>query len=953
MRNLLILLFVPFALYSQDRGFPEGGDFYFDRLDREDGLSHPSVSAIVQDSRGFLWIGTQDGLSRYDGREFLTFEHKPFRDQGLPNSQIQSLFMGEGDILWVGTYGGLSRFDIVNLTFTNYSNDPEDPASLLGTIVTAAAEGEEGVWVGTLGGLCLLDEERGRFTRFVNSESDGASLPDNNVRALFYDDNNRLWIGTNKGLSLYLGDGKFRSWPMGEEGTEPTDAKAVMSIKETETGELAAGLWAGGVLLFDREKETVSRRYLLPDNRIYFVYPDGESLWAGTWGGGLYHIDREEGDYIHLEGTGGKGELDGDIMYSFCRDDKGTYWIGTKGEGLFKLNPKKMKALIYTHDPTDPYSLGSGEITEMLFDKNETLWVGTYSNGLYRQEGKENHFTRYGMDEPYPFTLNVDRITMLHKDEKERVWLGTTRGLLLYNEETEAFEPVLFDDRYEQEDQNIVYSMAEDREGNYWIGTYNRGVVVRDRNWENPRYYDSSEEGKLSDNLVADIICDSAGDIWLATNGGVNRYVGEEDDFIHYRYNKKTPWGINTDHVRHLFEDSHHYLWVGTSEGGLNRLERKIGTPSDLADESLESWLKYTKQNGLPHNHIMKIQEDGRGNLWISTSFGMALFSRQEGTFTTIPREEGLFSPEFSNGAAVDSRGNLYFGSNDGVNLFSLETQYGNIDEPRVVITDVQVYRRSLYTEGTIYNDMSLTLSYEERYLEIAFSVLDLISSGNNRFAYRLDGMDKDWNYGGEKTSVVYNNLSPGRYTFRVKGANSGGIWSSEEAVLHLTINPPPWRSPGAIIIYISGGLVFAILLFLSILHRFSLQKIRELEEVKQQLVEANNQLIILSGQDGLTGVNNRRQFDVMIREAWDVHQRTKQSMAFLMMDIDFFKAYNDSYGHQQGDTCLVALARLFQEALPRSTDRVFRYGGEEFCILLPGTDREGAILVAERIHEI
>ncbi|MDC7221922.1 MAG: diguanylate cyclase [Spirochaetales bacterium] len=952
MHKYLFFLLFSFSLFSQATDLSQGRDFYFDRLDREDGLSHPSVSAIVQDSQGFLWVGTQDGLNRYDGREFLTFEHKPFKSAGLPNNQIQSLYMGAGDILWIGTYGGLSRFDIHGLNFTNYANDPEDPNSLLGSVVTAVCESRDGVWVGTLGGLCLLDETKGRFVRFTHSDEDPFSLPDNNIRALLCDSSQRLWIGSNKGLSLYLGEGKFQTWPLGETGTEKTLSKAVMSLKETADGDLAAGLWEGGVLLFNREEGSIRKNFLLPDNRLYYVYPDGKYIWAGTWGGGLYHINSETGEQLHLKGNGGKGELDGMLMYSLCKDNNGTYWIGTKSQGLFKLDPNKRKALIYSNDPLNPRSLGKGEITELHFDKNDALWVGTYANGLYKQVGEGNDFVRYGREEDAPHRLDDNRVTLLYTDKKERLWLGTTEGLHLYNEATGAFEVILFDNRYPLEEQDIVYSMTEDEEGNFWIGTYNRGVIVRNSSWAAPRYYDNTLKGGLSDNLIADIICDSAGDIWMATNGGVNHYSQKDEKFYHYRYNEKNPQGINTDHVRYIYEDTHHRLWVGTSEGGLNLMEGEIGADKNDFDSEKVRWIKYTKQDGLPHNRIMKLQEDGLGNLWASTSYGLARFDREQSSFTTIPREEGLFSPEFSVGATVDSKGNLYFGSHEGVNFFSLESQYGNTREAKVVITDVQVHRNSLFPEGTIYNNRQLTLNYEERYLEIGYSALDLLSSGNNRFSYRLDGFEKNWHYAGDRTEASYSNIPPGKYTFRVKGSNNAGVWSTDEAQLYITIKPPPWRSPWALFLYALGAVVLAILLFLAIHHHFSLQKIKELEKMKRELEEANNQLTILSGQDGLTGVNNRRQFDTMVRELWDNLQRTEQPLAFLMMDIDYFKAYNDSYGHQQGDTCLITLAKIFQEALPRTTDKVFRYGGEEFCLLLPGTNKDGALLIAQRIHE-
>ncbi|MBN2625832.1 MAG: diguanylate cyclase [Spirochaetales bacterium] len=927
--------------------------FYFSNLNKENGLSHSSVSAVVQDSRGFLWIGTQYGLNRYDGREFLTYEYEPFNGNGLPDNQIQTLYMGKDDILWIGTYAGLSRFDINSLTFTNYASDPSDPHSLLGTIVPAVAESEEGVWVGTLGGLCLLDQEKGTFTRYNHKEGEPSSLPDNNIRSLYCDDRNRLWIGSGKGFSLHdpKEEEDFINWSLAAEGEKKNPVRAVMSIGETAAGELALGLWSGEVLLFDREERRVSETHILEGNNIYFIYPDGDDIWIGSWGGGLFYLDRKGNRSFRVEGGNAAGSLKGDILYSFLRDDRGNYWIGTKTDGLYRLDPQKRKALLYSHDPQVPGSLGKGEITEILFDATGTLWVGTYANGLYRQSGEGNRFIRYGKDEPYPRKLDVDRVSLLHTDDEGRLWLGSTEGLYRYDEEKEFFEPVLFDSRRSLEEQDIVYSMAEDRQGNYWIGTYNRGVVVRDRNWENPRYYDNSAAGGLSDNLIAGITMDSAGDIWLATNGGVNLYLPREDRFVHYRYDGSNPEGLNTDHIRGIMEDSRRRLWVATSEGGINLLAREIGTGT--ADSIGDRWIKYTRKDGLPHNRIMKVMEDSRGELWISTSYGIAVFHREDQSFTAIPREEGFFSPEFSGGAAADGEGNLLFGSNSGVIRFSPDSHYSNREEARTYLTDVRIHRQSLLPAGSIYNGRSLNLVYDQRFIEIHFSALDLLSSGNNRFAYRMDGIDQDWIYARNKTETVYNNLSPGRYTFRVKAANDSGQWSSGEARLYVTVNPPAWLSPLAIGSYIGLGFLFLILLFISVRHRFSLQKIKELEEVKSQLESANNQLESLSLHDGLTGVSNRRRFDRVIRELWETSIRTDQPLALLMIDVDHFKDYNDKYGHLQGDDCLKAIASVFQKALPRTTDMVFRYGGEEFCIILPGTDGDGALLIAERIHTL
>ncbi len=920
-------------LYGQD--FFAGDQIpRLNRISRADGLPHNAVSSIQQDQRGFLWFGTQGGLARYDGLNFKVYQNIPFDASSLPHDLVQTIYYEKKtDTLWAGTYNGLARFALGEPGFTTFRHNPDDPLSLSDDVVIAVGEGPSGdIWVGTQNGLNRLQDD-GTFTRFP--------VDGNVVRAIFRDSSGTLWVGTLGGLLRWNEEARrFDRIDFG------WSSPSVMAITEVEPGTLLLGTWGddthlGGAVLVDVENGTF-REHHFADNRVYTVLSASDgTLWIGTWGGGLFAITPDGRQFDFSVSPDG---LSSPVVYSLLEDRSGMVWVGTNGGGVHYLSPRRRNFRAFFHDSDNPASLPAGKINAIFRDRTGTLWVGLYGSGLVRYDEEGRRWIGYDHLPSDPYSLANDIVTDIYEDSRGRLWIGSNGGLQVYDQDTERFlrfgEHIYPESGYAGD---VVSNITEDKDGNLWIGKYYSGVTrVNSETGETREYINEpGNPHSLSNNLVFDSLTDSNGDFWVGTNGGLNRYRPETDDFAVYRYDIDNPDGLTSNTVRVLFEDSQNRFWVGTVSGGLNSLDRRTGKFSHL-----------TERDGLSDNTIVSILEGADGRLWLGTPRGLTVYDPDDSRLEIFDENDGLFGSEFQVGRFRDTDGTLLFGGGHGITRIDSSVARRNKQPPLVQITDVRVFQKSVNQNRQSYNGSEIELAPEDTFINIEFAGLDFESVESNQYAYQLVGFDRIRVETGSHNVATYTNLPSGRFEFRVWAANSDGVWAAAPATLKLRVRSPWYLRWWA---YLGYGLM-AALLVLGILRwrtaRILEQKNQDLEYANNQLARANGELERLSIRDALTGLFNRRYFDSRLQEEWYRARRSGQPLALLMIDVDHFKKFNDTYGHVIGDKALSAAAAVFQQIVVRKTDFVARYGGEEFVVLLYDTADTGAAAISERIRE-
>lgn len=929
LTSLLLLCFSPLFALNAQAFFTDGQRPRFNAIDRLDGLPNNSVSSMFQDRRGLMWFGTQSGLARYDGHTFFHYHNEPFNATSLPHDLIQTVFYDEAtDTVWVGTYGGLAKLNAGSSSFETFQHDPEDPSSLSDNVVIAITRGpDDRLWVGTQNGLNRMTDD-GQFERI--------DTPDPIIRDLFVDSTGTLWIGTLAGLARWN--------PVSDrvEVVEGIESPYIMSIDELEPGILVLGTWElgdaiGGVAAYEIGTGEIWRRRF-STNTIYSVLAGSDgTVWAGSWGGGLFAITADGQIFEFTPET--EENLRDPVIYSLFEDRAGLIWVGTNGGGIHLLSPRQRNFRAYRHEPDRPRSIPSGRVTEILRSGNGTLWVGTYGGGAARLAPGSDRWQRYS--EQNSGLLN-NIVNEIFEDHDGTIWIGTNGGLQRFDPVAETFQA--WEDVYSGVPLSgtIVYAIHREPDGRYWIGTYRNGITRYDPASGERTVFSASarDDREIANDLIYDITQDSRGTVWISTNGGVSRYTPATETMVTYRHDPDDRSTISNNTVRTVLEDPQNQIWLATFGGGINRFN-----PGD------ETFTHITQNDGLPSNKIVSLLIGDDDRLWAGTQQGIAALDPADRTVQVLDEHDGLFGTEFNTGAVRDPDGTLLFGGAHGITRIDSAIDAQNPVPPPVHITDVQIFQHSVDPYRLSFNDATIELAAADSFVAFEFAALDFETVSGNTYRYRLAGFDEEWVDAGTRSFASYTNLPAGRYRLEVIAANPDGIWSPEPAALELLVRAPWYFRWWAIVLWsaILAGLAWVTVRAREA-HVLS-GKNRELEHAVSQLAVANQELERLSVHDSLTGIHNRRYFDAAISDEWNRARRTGAPLTVLMIDIDYFKNFNDRHGHVAGDVALKAVSTAMSDQLNRSTDFVARYGGEEFAAVLYETDTVGGRSVAERIR--
>ena len=798
IRRCAILVFVaalasPASLFAQDEA-PR-----FERVSLEEGLSQSRVNAILQDRKGFLWFGTQDGLNRYDGYRFTIYRHDPDDPQSLSNNRVRVLYEDPDGTLWVGTDGGLDRFDRVREAFTHHQYDPGDPQSLSHNEIRAfyTDPDEPGIlWVGTRGGgLNRFDRTAGTFTRFQHDSNDPQSLSHNQVWDIAEDTQGALWIGTDGG-----GLNKF------DRATETFtayrhDPADPWSLNHDDVWALytdtSGTLWAGtdaGLARFDPVQEVFARfqhdpanSQSLSDDFVRTIFEDrGGRLWIGTRGGGLNRFDGTREAFTRLRHNPNNPQsLSSNNVRTLFEDQTGILWIGTDGGGLSKYDPARHVFEHYRYDPASPQSLSNSYVRSVLEDRDGILWVGT-NLGLNKLDRTTGTFVHYEYDETRPQSLSNNEVRALFEDRGGTLWVGTNLGLNKMDRVAGTFTHYRHRGGHSQSlSNNEVRAILEDRDGALWVGT-NRGLNKMDRATETFTRYlnDPAIPQSLYHDEINTLLIDRAGVLWIGSDNGLSVYDPDTDTFTHYLHDAQVPQSINGNEILALYEDASGTLWIG-ADRGLNRFDR-----------TQQTFTSYEVKDGLPHALVKRIHEDDDGFLWLSTNRGLSKFDPRTEVFRNYNLYDGLQSNEFNPGASFkNSRGELFFGGVNGLNAFHPDLLQFNTHAPPLALTDFKLFNEPTSLDTAISEIRRIDLTHKDDVVTFDFAALDFRAPAQNRFAYKLDGFHEDWIDLGTKHDVTFTDLDPGSYTLYLRGANSSGVWNEAGIELGIRVTPPFWAT--------------------------------------------------------------------------------------------------------------------------------------------------------------
>lgn len=804
-------------------------DLKFKHINYEQGLSNSTIEAITQDSRGFIWIGTRDGLNKYNGYTMSVYLNKPGDNQSISDNYIQCLYEDKQKTLWVCTTNGLNRYNQKTNNFKSYIGSPVHPESLSNNNITCILEDHDGqLWISTKGGgINIFNRENETFKHLRHNTSIPGSLSSDTVNFLFKDSKGNIWAGMNNGLNLYNPVTHSFSILLKNKITN------IKCITEHTDGRLWLGTEDHGLQLFDPVNQTISvfrhsntDKKSLGSDMIFRILKDHlGNIWIGTINGGLNRFNPQTNTFdIYTDQPADPTSLSQRTISSLFEDHQYNLWIGTHRGGLNLYSPQAEKFQTYRQEATKN-SISYNDVKTFCEDHKGRIWIGTDGGGLNLYDHKIFH--NYKNDPYNANSLGSDAILDVTEDKEHNLWIGTWgAGLnLLIDASSGTFK------KYRKASDNpntissdFVQKIYQDRTGKLWVATYFGGLNLFDPvSQKFTRVIDDpSGKTKLYGNNVVSINEDQIGNLWIGTDdGGLNCYLKDSKKFMHYFHNEnKKP------DIRVIFSDNKGRLWIGQS--GLY-----------YYDQKQDKFKLFTNKAGLDHEFIKGITQDKQGNLWISTSNGLTKLNPENLGYTKYNISDGLQGLEFEVNAYMKTHdGQLFFGGVNGFNTFYPENIKGNSYIPPVYITGFQVFNRDMnitQKDSPLKEDISLTnnikLNYRQSTISFTFAALNYVASDNNKYAYRLVGFENNWNENSTERKAVYTNLDPGEYTFQVKGSNNDGLWNEKGASINIVITPPFWGTWWFRLLII---LIILFSVFAYTVHRRNLQ-LKKLEEKKRE----------------------------------------------------------------------------------------------------------------------
>ncbi len=838
MRSALKVSFLLFLLALADRSLAQI-NLRFKKISVKDGLSQSTITFILQDSRGYIWISTADGLNRYDGYSFTVFRNNPDDPTSIATGETGSIIEDENHRLWITTRKGISVYDPRTEKFTNYAHNDADTNSLVKCYnyfkVFQDASGR--YWIATESGLELLDEKTGKFRHFRHAPGNANTIPDNNLYSgIATDGHNRLWISTDSGLCIMnlktLGISPVKNFP----------ARKANRIFKDSSGQL---LFVADSLFYRLDESKLEFHPLKwmynpafplrfkADQIISLVYDKYNNVyWAGGW---IHFTPLQIKDSVifvapYTESVPWAGG------HAVCIDASGNLWAGGEGTELYRGDLYN-KFLLFT--PVNPKNLSASAVWHFSEDANNNLWIEGQDIGMLKRNIATGETQRYAAEPGNPYGLNG--MGLIFCDSKGNIWVEGGLTLHKHDEKTDRFKQYKADKKNpKSHPPKNLSGFYERKDGTFWAGSFGWGLGKFFPKTGEFEFY------KTKRMVVRCIYEDDEENVWIGTAQGFEKFDQKRNQYIPLLDSSQYKSEISA-----IVETEKNFLWLGSATYGLLKFDKKSGKVAK----------QYSVKQGLCNNNVYAMIYDSLGNLWISTNLGLSRFNIATGSFRNFDYSDGLQNNEFNGQAAyMGKSGWIYFGGPSGYNAFRPENIKNNPFPPKVLITGIKLYNKPVEIlsgspadaatitekDGNYLIPMSISfikelgLNYNQNFLSFDFAALHYSAPEKNQYAYMLEGLESKWNESGTRRFASYSNIPPGDYVFRVKASNSDGVWNETGASIHIIIYPPFWQTWWfrTLMAIVAGTVLY-------ILYRWRTASLRKRKEELEQTVKERTAEVI------------------------------------------------------------------------------------------------------------
>lgn len=823
--SILFLILSVLTLYAEKTNY-----LYSFNSDLNEGISQLSVMTIYQDSRGYLWFATKNGLNRFNGKEYKIYHREDGNEQSLSNNSVTSITEDQEGYLWVGTNNGLNRIDLNTNEIKRYNL--ETNGLVANSISTVYTDRSGCLWVGTWEGLNRYNREGDHF-EYIPIEDDTERAM---IVTLLEDSSGRFWIGTrNKGLLLCDHQMNLISQFTSESKNMPLNNNNITSIYEDDKKQIWVGCKNSGLNKINlRDNEVTSYTNLnsgLSNNSVRCIIEWQGKLLIGTFDG-IFDLDKATERIVKVAGYDDINKsLSHYSVYCFCVDRDKTLWVGTFAGGVNYLN--KFTNRFVLHKPQEELNIRTGIYGAITYESPEDLWIATEGYGLlnYNKRTNESHY--YLIDPSVRFAFNTNIIKSVFYEDGY-VWCGTTKGeIYKFNIKTKKFS--LY---HQYPIEYSIYSIIRDHNGVLWVGGASTefGLTCFVNDSLVTTFYNNVDEPIYFSNVRC--ILEEEDGVFLlgSTAEGLLRFDTHKKQLTKYSNEASVEkYRIPNNYISAIVRTKSGEIWVSTYGGGIFQL-----------DESKAIRRIMTVREGLLDNNICTLVESSDQRLWMSTVNGLIMFDPAKDEVRNYHRHNGIDIREFTlhSGIALPD-GSLCFAGSNGFVTFHVEAMDKNNNIPPVVLEQLSVNNHPVKVgdESAILDKVldgmeTIRLAYNENNFSITYQALNYIYATQNQYAYKLEGYDTDWNYVGERNSAFYTNLSPGKYVFRVKASNNDGVWNEEGRSLAIVVQPPLWRTWYAYLFYVIAlaAIIYGILYYVNIKRNLEAGlKMKQLEKQKQE----------------------------------------------------------------------------------------------------------------------
>lgn len=802
MRRFIFLFFlVSLFCNAYPQGFTGSRTLHFGL---QKGLSFGIVNSVCQDKRGFMWFATADGLNRFDGNAFKIFKNEKDNPSSLSSNFVQSVYADPSGTVWVSSRDGLNQYDPKSSDFIHHRFNSGATSAFQNDISSITGSRNGNLWVGSSNGffyfdvkikkiksyssknleglpansnsiLSLLEDSKGilwvgtsdkgvsafrvKDSRVVSSVKFLNSVKETRINRIYEDKNSNVWIATSNGLAVYKRDAN--RFELIEGPASGLSSNIFLSLIENQQGELLVGLQEGGLYKIKAQKDTYAFEIVKGENgtplthrTVQCLFRDKDkNIWLGTYGNGLYFISSLDEKFRKFQIK----QPDESFVryYGMCLDDQGNLWLGTDGNGIYKSTPEGRILKHYTADG-NAGSITDNAILSAFKDSRNRLWFGSYQRGLFLYNPSTDNFKTYKRATGNDRSLGANDVRVIFEDTHKRLWVGTNGGgLNLLKEPGNDF--IRYNNGNSNISSNDVRSIVEDRKGNLWVGTYGGGL----------NYFDVSRNQFYP----------------VFRNGKEKRYISNNVVFA-------------------LYLDRQEQLWIGTEGDGLvkyNTITKEVKV--------------FDEKSGLGNNTVNAIRSENGEVLWLSTNKGLSRLDTKTGKLINYDASDGLQQGQFHEGSAIYSKEKnfMVFGGTEGWNIFNPSGVRESTYHPNVLITGLRLFGKET-EEGQkeeakdITEAAEIVLRPDQPVFSLSYVMLDYAFPGEGEFAYKMEGLDKEWTYVKDQQSATYRYLDPGTYTFKVKAANHDGVWSDQFSSITVRVLPPWYKTWWAYLFYLCSA---------------------------------------------------------------------------------------------------------------------------------------------------